>query len=66
MSNDLERAKCLIKFMDYDYATEGELDVIVSIEDQISEKNWVSKAQLTLLENINERINLRDTPIRRL
>lgn len=65
MPDNRARIKHLIKYMEYDYLTDAEHDLVVSFEEQFENKGALSYKQLQILEQINSRADLRDRPYRR-
>lgn len=60
-----ERIKHLFKYMEYDYLTDKEHDLVVGFEAQFNKNGKLSERQLEILESINSRADLRYRPFRR-
>lgn len=59
------RIRHLLKYMEYDYLTDKEHELVVSFEEQFERRGRLSDRQLEILEDINSRADLRDRPFRR-
>jgi len=60
-----DRITHLLRYMEYDYLTDAEHDLVCSFEKQFERKGSLSDRQLKILEDINERADLRNGPFRR-
>lgn len=60
-----DRIETLLKFMEWDYLTESELNLVESFEKQFLDKGNLTSRQMEILEDINKRLNERDRPFRR-
>lgn len=58
-SNTKDSIEILLKLMEWDKLTDGELDLLHSYEIQFKAKNWLSDAQFNILNEIFDRANAR-------
>lgn len=52
MRNDPERIEHIFLFMEYDYITDDQHDLVISFEEQFYEKGYLSNKQYEILEDI--------------
>ena len=50
-----DRIEHIFEFMEYDFLTDGEEEIIISLENQYENKSQLSDAQIDLLESIFKR-----------
>ena len=65
MGNKQEnRIKHIFQFMDYDFISEAEHNLVISFEEQFLKSNSLSKKQTDILETIFKRSSERDNRLR--